>query len=174
MQPQTCGQSSTVLSASRKWARSSVAQRGDLLKIHRTGSVSTHPSRQAKRCYLSKSLWWGAFMRSLSNNIISIVLACLCRLKQTKMSPLCINISNTGFRTTELTVFMTYFPDFLRTPEWDFLGPFCRWGEAFGFMCYKDAPSKMSNALKKEMHPSAPLVPCPCIPTHHTLLPACS
>lgn len=60
-------------------------------------------------------------MSSLSNDRISVDLACLRRLRQTRMSPLCIN-TNTGFHMNKLTVFMTYFPDG-GSAEWGFLRP---------------------------------------------------
>lgn len=64
-------------------------------------------------------------MRSLSSNADSVYLAGSRRLRQMKMPPLNISVSNTGFHMTKLTVFAAYSPD--GSPaQWDFLGPFGR------------------------------------------------
>lgn len=173
---QTCGQSSTVLSASRKWAGSSVAQRGGPLKIHHPRSVSTHPCRQANQCCLSKSMWWGALWGAQAV-AVSVYLAGSRRLKQMKMPPLYIHISNTGFHMTKLTVFAAYSPD--GSPaEWDSSVHFANevrhlasWArKMLALRCSK----QMSSAVEMEMLPIAPWVPCPGIHTLHVLLPTYS
>lgn len=162
---QTCGQGSTALSASRKWARFSDAQRGDLLKIHHPRSVCTQPCRPAKQCYLSSPCGaeltvWGSkaiasspFTWHVYENVTFVHQCIKHRISYDQADSLCNLFS--WWQPCRVEILRSILQ--MRGSVW-----------------LRELERCSEQNVKCSWDGNASLVPCPRIPTHYALLPACS